>query len=148
MKVMLNSKQIGNITEMQCMLAFMQQGYNVLTPHGDCERYDFVADVNGKLIKIQVKTSRPSRSSEGCITFNTSSQTTEKGKQVHHSYDKTQIDYFMTYYEGKTYLIPVQECSSREKILRFIPPKNGQVKGITFAADYEFEKVVSKIVNE
>lgn len=145
---MLNSKQIGNVTEMQCMLAFMQQGYNVLTPYGDCERYDFVADVNGKLLKIQVKTSRPSRHSDGAIVFNTSSQTTKNGKEVHHSYDEEQIDYFMTSYDGKAYLVPVNECSAREKTLRFVPPKNGQTKGITFASEYEFEKVVKKIVNE
>lgn len=145
---MLNSKQIGNLTEMECMLAFMRHGFNVLTPYGDCERYDFVADVNGTLIKVQVKTSRPARGAEGAIVFNTSSQTTLNGKMVHHSYDDTQIDYFMTFYEGIAYLIPVNECSTREKTLRFLPPKNGQIKGITFAKDYEFEKVVNKIINQ
>ena len=145
---MLNSKQIGNLTEMECMLAFMRHGFNVLTPYGDCERYDFVDDVNGMLIKVQVKTSRPSRGAEGAIVFNTSSQTTSNGKMVHHSYDDTQIDYFMTFYEGIAYLIPVNECSTREKTLRFLPPKNGQIKGITFAKDYEFEKVVNKIINQ
>ena len=145
---MLNSKQIGNLTEMECMLAFMRHGFNVLTPYGDCERYDFVADVNGMLIKAQVKTSRPARGVEGAIVFNTSSQTTSNGKMVHHSYDDTQIDYFMTFYEGIAYLIPVNECSTREKTLRFLPPKNGQIKGITFAKDYEFEKVVNKIINQ
>lgn len=144
---MLNSKQIGNITELECMLAFVKLGYNVLTPYGDCERYDFIADVNGKLLKIQVKTSRPSRTSEGSIVFNTSSQTTKEGKMVHHAYDETQIDYFMTFYDNQAYLIPVQECSVREKTLRFEPPKNGQIKGITFAQEYELEKVVNKIVN-
>ena len=145
---MLNSKQIGNLTEMECMLAFMRHGFNVLTPYGDCERYDFVADVNGILFKIQVKTSRPARGVEGAIVFNTSSQTTSNGKMVHHSYDDTQIDYFMTFYEGKAYLIPVNECSTRAKTLRFLPPKNGQIKGITFAKDYEFEKVVNEIINK
>jgi len=29
----MNSKQIGNITEVECMLAFMKQGYHVLTPY-------------------------------------------------------------------------------------------------------------------
>lgn len=145
---MLNSKQIGNLTEMECMLAFMRHGFNVLTPYGDCERYDFVTDVNGILVKIQVKTSRPARGVEGAIVFNTSSQTTSNGKMVHHSYDDTQIDYFMTFYEDKAYLIPVSECSAREKTLRFLPPKNGQIKGITFAKDYEFEKVVNEIINK
>lgn len=144
---MLNSKQIGNVTEMQCMLAFLQLGYNVLTPYGDCERYDFVVDIKGKFYKIQVKTCREKE--EGSfIEFNTSSQTIEKGKQVHHSYDETQIDYFMTFYNGIAYLVHVSEASTREKRLRFMPPKNGQIKGITFAAECELEKVVSKIVNE
>ena len=44
----MNSKRKGNITEFETMLAFMKLGYNVLTPYGDCERYDFVVDNNGK----------------------------------------------------------------------------------------------------
>lgn len=145
---MLNSKQIGNITELECMLAFMKLGYNVLTPYGDCERYDFVADVNGKLLKIQVKTSRPSRFDDGSITFNTSSQTTKEGKAIHYAYNEEQIDYFMTFYNNQTYLIPVKECGVREKTLRFEPPKNGQIKGITFAQEYETERMINKIVSE
>lgn len=143
---MLNSKQKGNITELECMLAFIKLGYNVLTPYGDCERYDFIVDIQGKLLKIQVKTSRPARSGDGSIIFNTSSQTTKNGKKVHHNYDENQIDYFMTCYNNQCYLIPVKECSVREKTLRFTPPKNGQVKGITFAQEYELERMVSKIV--
>ena len=54
----MNTKRIGNITEMEVMLAFVKQGYNVLIPYGDCERYDFVADVNGKFLRVQVKTAR------------------------------------------------------------------------------------------
>ena len=145
---MLNSKQIGNITGLECMLAFIKLGYNILTPYGDCERYDFVVDLNNKMMKIQVKTSRPSRTGEGSIVFNTSSQSTKNGKKIHHSYDEKQIDYFMTFYNNQAYLIPVKECSAREKTLRFVPPKNGQRKGITFATDYELEKVVNKIINE
>lgn len=144
---MLNSKQVGNITEMECLLAFMKLGYNVLTPYGDCERYDFAVDIQGKLYKIQVKTSRTEDEEQSYIVFNTSSQSTKNGKQVHYTYDETQIDYFMTCYNGISYLIPVQETSAREKRLRFIPPKNGQIKGISFAKDYELEKVVNKIVN-
>ena len=33
----------------------MKLGYNVLTPYGDCERYDFVVDANNKFIKVQAK---------------------------------------------------------------------------------------------
>ena len=112
---MLNSKQKGNITALECMLAFVKLGYNVLTPYGDCERYDFVVDIKGNFYKIQVKTSRTEDEEKSYIVFNTSSQTTKNGKQVHHSYDKEQIDYFMTTYNSQAYLVPVQETAAREK---------------------------------
>lgn len=144
---MLNSKQKGNITEVQCMLAFLKLGYNVLTPYGDCQRYDFVIDLNGQLLKIQVKTASDKNIDEGVISFRCANKTTKNGKFIRHMYDKEQIDYFMTSYNGKCYLIPVEECST-EKRLRFIPPKNGQIKGITFAQDYELERMVNKIINK
>lgn len=145
---MLNTKQIGNITEIECMLAFLKMGYNVLTPYGDCERYDFVADINGLLIRVQVKHACDSNINDGYITFRCANKTTREGNFVKHSYSKQEIDYFATYYDGQCYLIPVEETSSTMKTLRFIPPANGQIKGITFAKDYEVEKVVKKIINE
>lgn len=146
---MLTSKQKGNITEVECMLSFLKLGYNVLIPYGDCERYDFVVEINNKFYKIQVKTANTSHINDGYVEFNTANKTTKNGKFVRHTYTKEQIDYFMTSYEGKTYLIPVDECcNSGAKRLRFTPPKNGQIKGITFATEYELDKVVNKIINE
>lgn len=141
---MLNSKQKGNVTEVECMLAFLKLGYNVLTPYGDCERYDFVADINGTLIKVQVKTC-VSHIDEGYIKFKCANKTTRNGTFVRHAYNKEQIDYFMTSFNGKCYLIPVEECST-EKRLRFTIPKNGQIKGICFAEEYELDRMVSKII--
>lgn len=145
---MLNTKQRGNVTEVECMLAFLKLGYNVLTPYGDCERYDFVVDINGKFYKIQVKSANVNHIDEGYIEFKTANKTTKNGTFVRHAYTEEQIDYFMTSYNNQCYLIPVQECSRTEKRLRFTPPKNGQTKGITFATEYELDKVVSKIIDE
>lgn len=143
---MLNSKRKGNITEVECMLAFLKLGYNVLMPYGDCERYDFVVDIEGKLLKIQVKTSSDSHINDGYIVFKCANKTTKEGHFVRHLYTKEQIDYFMTSYNGQCYLIPVEETST-EKRLRFTPPKNGQLKGVSFAKDYELEKMVKIIIN-
>lgn len=140
----MNSKNIGNITEVSCMLEFIKLGYNVLTPYGDCERYDFVADVNGKFYKIQVKTANTNYLDDGYIIFRCDNTTTSKGQVVHHKYTEDEIDFFATFYDGKCYLVPVRECS-REKRLRFIPPKNGQTKGITFAKDYELQEVIKTL---
>lgn len=140
MKQDMTSKYIGNITELETMLAFMKLGYNVLTPYGDCERYDFVVDVNGKFLRIQSKTSR-STDDGASFSFNGRSCNRKDGKIVHHKYTNDEIDYFVTSFNGKVYLIPVEECGA-EKRLRILPPKNGQVRGITWAKDYELEEVV------
>ena len=144
---MLNTKQQGNITEVECMLAFLKMGYNVLTPYGDCERYDFVVDIEGHFYRIQVKTASD-HTDEGYIVFQTANKTTRNGKFVRHPYTEDEIDYFMTSYNGQCYLIPVSECARCDKRLRFVPPKSGQIKGITFAVEYELEKVVKKITNK
>lgn len=146
---MLSTKQRGNITEIECMLAFLKLGYNILTPYGDCERYDFVVDLQGKLYKIQVKTANENHVQDGYIEFKTANKTTRNGTFINHPYTKEEIDYFMTGYEGQYYLIPVEEvCRSNVKRLRLRPPKNGQVVGITFAEDYELQRMVNKILSQ
>lgn len=136
----LNSKQKGNITELETMLAFMKLGFNVLTPYGDCERYDFVVDANGKLLKIQSKTSK-SNDDGASFKFSCRSSNRQNGKIVHHTYSSDEIDYFITSFGGKIYLIPVEECGC-DKILRILPPKNGQTRGISWAKNYELEEVI------
>ena len=140
----MTSKDIGNITEVSCMLEFMKMGYPVLTPYGDCQRYDFVVEINGKFYRIQSKTANINYINDGYISFRCDNTTTQNGKVIHHRYDDNEIDFFSTFYNGKCYLVPVEECS-REKRLRFTTPKNGQTKGITFASEYELEKVVESL---
>ena len=140
----MNSKQLGNVTEVQVMLGFLQLGYNVLTPYGDCERYDFVADVNGKFVKIQVKSSKVSDDGTK-FSFNTASTHYSDGKCVHHSYSKEDIDYFATVYNNQVYLIPVEECSSRSQSLRLVPAKNGQTRGVKWVKDYRLEEVIKEL---
>ena len=69
--------------------------------------------------------------------------TTNTKKTVRHTYSKEDIDYFMTSWNGKCYLIPRNECGS-DKLLRFTPPKNGQVRGVNYAKDYEIEVILQK----
>ena len=138
---MLNSKQIGNITEVECMLSFLKLGYNVLQPYGDCERYDFVADVKGNFYKIQCKTAKEI---DGGIEFSCRSSHRVQGKCVNEKYTKNDVDFFATSYNGKCYLVPQNECSNAKK-LRFEPPANGQITGISFAINYELEKILTTI---
>ena len=135
----MNSKQLGNITEVAVMLEFLKLGYNVLSPYGDCERYDFVVEINNHFYKIQVKTSKEK---DGKIEFNTASTHYVEGKCVHDSYTKNEIDYFATMYKEKCYLVPVEICGGRTVSLRYELPKNNQIRGVKWLKDYELGEVV------
>lgn len=123
----------------------MEQGCGVSIPYGDNSKYDFIADVDGRLFKIQVKTS--SLKDENAIKF--SCRTTHvncKGIK-NERYLSSEVDFFATYWENQCYIIPINECSV-EKTLRFAPPKSGQIKGISFAQEYEIAKQLQKIKEE
>lgn len=139
----MNSKRIGNITELSVALAFQKLDIPVAIPFGDCERYDLIVDINNKLYKIQCKTSSYYRGDTSKISFNCRSTTTKHGQTVHTSYSEDDIDFFATVFEGKCYLIPVKETSS-EKILRLQPPLNNS-NNVSMAVDYELEKVVKNL---
>lgn len=135
---------MGNITELSCILAFTAAGYQVSLPYGGQARYDFLVDINGKILRVQVKTATVSDNQE-YIKFDCRNSAYKQGHHVHKTYSEDEIDYFATFYNGVCYLVPISECSA-EKRLRFIPPKNNQTVGINFAKDYELKEVLNRIV--
>lgn len=141
------TQSIGNIVELQCMAKFMELGYEVSIPYGNGAKYDFIADINGKMLRIQCKSCSNPRSSTNdvlydtdAIQINTITTTTNTRKTIRHSYTSDQIDYFATIYNHQVYLIPVEECSTH-KTLRFAPPKNNN-QNYNKAEDYEIEKII------
>lgn len=142
----LDSKKRGNLTEMQCMAAFMQNNCSVSIPFGDNSKYDFIADVDGQLLKIQVKTSSLKDETGTAISFSCRSTHVNCSGVKNVRYTSSEIDYFATYWNNECYLVPISECSV-EKTLRFAPPKNGQVKDITFAKTYSLSNQLAKIRN-
>lgn len=140
----LNSKQKGNLTELQCLTAFYEQGCHVSLPYGENSRYDMIVDVNGKLLRVQVKTSSLKKEDENAIEFSCRSTRVNSQGVVSNRYTSNEIDYFATFWKGVCYLIPITECSV-SKTLRFAPPKSGQIKGISFAKDYELQTQLNKI---
>lgn len=145
---MIDTKIKGNVTEMESMLAFMKLGYNVSIPFGEDSRYDFIVDINDKLYKIQCKTCSEIIDENNqilAIKFKTVRQSGSKATNwTRTKYEENEIDYFATSYQGKCYLVPLKECSN-EKILRIVPPKNGQIKGISFLEKYELNEVLKTL---
>jgi hypothetical protein len=140
----MDSKFKGNITELEVLTYMTRLGYQVSIPFGDRERYDQIWDIHGKLLKVQVKTASWADESNTAIKFSCRSSQRSHGKTKNTRYQEGEIDYFATFWDGQCYLVPLAETST-EKILRFEPPKNGQVKGITFAQQYEVESMLTRI---
>ena len=139
----LTPKEKGNLTELQCLTAFVEQGLKVSIPYGENCRYDFILDANGILLKIQCKSSHLITSKDGFEFRCRSINSTRKGN-FETRYTKKDIDYFATYFEGKCYIVPVEDCGA-SKTLRFNYPVNGQKKGISLAKDYLLEEVIKHI---
>lgn len=138
----LTSKQKGNLTELKCISAFYELGYQCSIPYGENSRYDFIADINGKLIRVQCKTSH--EIDLGVIEFSCRSCRSNTQSNLRRRYTVDEVDYFCTYWNNMCYLVPINECSVSKK-LRFIPPKNNQKVGISYAKDYELPNQINLI---
>lgn len=138
----LTSKQKGNLTELKCISAFYELGYQCSIPYGENSRYDFIADINGKLIRVQCKTSH--EIDLGVIEFFCRSCRSNTQSNLRRRYTVDEVDYFCTYWNNMCYLVPINECSVSKK-LRFIPPKNNQKVGISYAKDYELPNQINLI---
>lgn len=138
----MNTHFQGKVTELQVANSFLSQGYQVCQPLVSDSRYDFIVDANGKLYKIQVKTCHLGGNDE-YLEFATSSSHTNTQRTINHSYSKNEIDYFATYYNNQCYLVPVEQCGSRNQRLRLKSTRNGQVKNIMFAENYKMEDILT-----
>ena len=136
----MNTKTIGNITELKCLTAFVEQGFTVSIPYGDNARYDFIAELHGKLYKIQVKTSAQH---DGYYVFKCRSAHSNSQGNKHIAYTSDEIDYFATMVGDECCLVQVGECSS-EKRIRTEPPLNGQRTGITMVEDCALKNLIER----
>lgn len=137
---MLSTHFQGKITELAVANSFLELGYQVCQPLVSDSRYDFIVDINGQLLKIQVKTSTLSEDEDYFYFATSTSHTNTKGT-INHSYTSDEIDYFATMYQNECYIIKVDECGSRQQRLRLKPTKNGQIQGIKFAKDYKLKDI-------
>lgn len=93
----MNSKRIGNIGEARILSEFVKWGIPIYVQFGDTEKADYIADFNGKLNKIQVKTTESLSNDKSYFTVRLYSLSTKNGKQIKVRYSKEDVDYFGIY---------------------------------------------------
>lgn len=135
----LTTQQKGITTEMYVAAYLLSLGYNVSQPFCQDSKYDLIVDVNNKLYRLQVKTSR--LLNEDTIVFNCRSTTKNSQTNKSRYYQENEIDYFATYWNGEVFLVPVNECSS-EKRLHLTPVKQSSQ---TYAYNHLASEVLKKL---
>ena len=142
----MNTKQVGNLTELKCISFLYELGCSISIPFGNSDKYDFIMDYQNKLYKIQCKYAHEIIDNEKvvAIQFKTIWQSHNSNGYTINKYNPDEVDYFATYYNGNCYLVPSTQCSNA-KILRIEPPKNNQLNGINFLKDYEAFKILSSL---
>lgn len=101
-----------------------------------------VAEFNGKLNRIQVKTANEENNgSIKCYCRSSKNHTTNKEIKTY----ENDIDYFVFYNQIRDIiaLVPIKDIGEHQTIsLRLEPTVSGQVKGIRFFKDYSFDKIL------
>ena len=141
----MNSKSIGNIGEAKVLCKFVELNIPVYVPFGDNEKADLVAEFNGKLQKIQVKTSV--KAENGKMSFDLTSSTVHRKNGLKHKYTQNEIDYFALYNIERdiVLLFKVPETPINAITIRYEKPLNNQEKYINYEQDYLIEnRILSK----
>ena len=131
----LSPSEIGAVAEREVAYALERAGWSVYLPHlASHLRIDLIALDGDGLLRVQVKTSQLQRDA---VVFRTCSNTAN----VRRDYGG-EIDAFGVYSPelDRSYLVPIEATPSRSCSLRLGPTRNGQRKGVRFAADFEIRR--------
>lgn len=142
------TQQKGLSTELHCILDLTNNGIRCLKPMDDSSKYDIVADLGNKFIRIQCKTATWSKkTTKEKVAFYISiiRQTTNTKKTTRYKYNANEIDYFYTWFEGQGYLVSIEEASGTIFTWRYEYPSTNQKQGIHIADNYKIEEVLKVI---
>ena len=137
----MNNKTKGNISEARALYEFQKYNIPVCLPWGDNERYDMIAEFNGKFNRIQVKTCNEEH--DGAIMCYARSSTNHTTNKNYYTYEG-QIDYFV--FVNQTYnliaIVPIEVIGNQKTIrLRITEPLNNQTTKVKYFKDYSFDKL-------
>ena len=130
---MASTKQKGDIAEAFVTYLLKQNGFNVLLPWGEDNRYDLVTEKKGVFKRIQVKYATPKDGTidariRSCNNYNV----------IHYSSKNIDIIAVYSSKQNKVYFIPLNSIKNRSIMrLRIEPTKNKQEKYVVMASKYE-----------
>ncbi|MCU0342041.1 MAG: group I intron-associated PD-(D/E)XK endonuclease [Spirosomaceae bacterium] len=125
----MDTKLKGDIAEQATILHALKQGWGVLKPVGDRLPYDLVLDINGKLVKIQVKSAWFDEKTQNYVVDTRRTKTNRK-QMIRDVYQQTDFDFAVVYIENIDvfYVIPVEEFISYGSSIHLVEAEKRQRK--------------------
>lgn len=134
----MNEREIKGISnELLCQTEFIKQGIDVSVPVSPYCKYDFIADIEKQLYRVQVK--HPTKKKNGFQITTKSAHLTTKGA-VTNKYTSNDIDLMCTFFDGKCYCIPIEEIENRSTVTLLFNNKCTNSNKIMLASDYLLDR--------
>ena len=129
----MNTKQIGHIAEIAFLLECANRKITVSIPYGDNARYDFIVDINNKLLKVQVKHMKDKGK-----YYSFATRSTDWNSKIFKNY-KDDVDYIFAYCkDDKNYvLVPVSKITQSSMTIRKHNAISTQIKKMNIIEDYQ-----------
>ena len=143
--LIMNTSRLGNIGEAKVLWEFVKKQIPIYTQFGDTESADIIAQFNGRLNKIQCKTSDSLKDNKVTWTLTTTTYTGDGYKKE--CYTKEEVDYFALYSNQLDILllVPIEDILNKTSITVSVPYKKSTNQYIALNyEDYLFEKVIGE----
>lgn len=141
-----HNKIIGDIGEAVCLAELVKRGVQVYLPFSENDPIDLIANFNGKLNKIQIKTSEKLK--DGKIKWKLCSTVIIEGKSVRHIYTADEIDYYCLYNVETQIclLVPLSMIKCTTEITFTYPYTFCKTASANHNwEDYTFDKILGKV---
>lgn len=138
-----NPRNIGDVGEAYAIAKFTEHGIHISKPLSENCPYDLIADWNGNLYKIQVKTTEHCKNDT--MKFNISRN--NPYKLTWDKYRKGEIDFFFLYCIETCWcgLISLEEAQSNGLSIHYSFPISNNFNGYKMQQDYEFSYKIREI---
>lgn len=140
------TNNIGRVGEKYFEYICAKYNISCLREDSCCELYDYIIDINGSLLRIQVKTAEFKETNNIATTFNTTHGNFYNKKNGKMKYNSKDFDYYFLFcIESESgYLYKPKNISDKIRIWDR-KPENGITTGVIFGKDIEVSKVLKEL---
>lgn len=139
----MTTSQRGELSEAKVLSAFLVRGVHISIPWGNAQPYDLIVDVQGKLLRVQVKTATQG-SRENILSFNCCSETRGRKRVGYHG----RADLYAVYAPqiDQVFVVPVKDCGTSKAYIRIADAKTKGAYGFRMASACSIDTWMKEMV--